>query len=435
MSKLHVVGVAAPEQEQLLELPEHVQLSLGEIAGAAKEGLLALAVGTGLAVLNETMEWEVTRLAGVKGRHDAQRIAKRHGHTSGEVTLGGRRVPVSRPRVRRADDTEEIALESYGEFSARDLLGGVMVERMLAGVSTRRYERTAEPVGREVIERSRSTSKSAVSREFIKRTATALGELLSRRLDEVELAVLMLDGIELEERCHVVALGITTDGTKVALGVWEGSTENATVAATLLADLQGRALCLDHPILCVLDGAKALAKAVRAVVGNRTPIQRCVRHKERNVCDQLPEAERPWVRAKLRAAWAEDDHARALSALKALAASVERAHPCAATSLREGMHDTLTLTRLGVTGSLKSALQSTNSIESMFDTVRRTQRNVKRWQPGDMRLRWTAAGILQAERQFRRVKGHRDMPKLTAAIHHELHPTTTTEEANILIAA
>ncbi len=245
----------------------------------------------------------------------------------------------------------------------------------------------------------------------------------------------MLDGIELEERCHVVALGITTDGRKVGFGVWEGSTENATVATTLLADLQGRGLCLDHPILCVLDGAKALAKAVRAVVGNRTPIQRCVRHKERNVCDQLPEAERPWAHAKLRAAWAEDDHGRALSALKTLTSSVERAHPCAAASLQEGMQGTPTLTRLGVTGSLKSALQSTNAIESMLDTVRQTQRNVKRWQPGDIRLRWTAAGILQAEHEFRRVKGHRDMPKLTTAIHHELHPTTTTKEANTLITA
>jgi len=434
MSKLHLVEVATPEASRL-ELPEHVQLSLAEIAGAAKEGLLALAGGTGLLVLQETMEWEVERVVGVKGRHSAQRTAKRHGHTPGEVTLGGRRVPVSRPRVRSADDAAEIGLDSYREFASRDLLGGVIVERMLAGVSTRRYRRTQEPVGSDVVERSRSTSKSAVSREFIKHTSTALEELLSRRLDQIELAALMIDGIDLDERCHVVALGITADGTKVPLGLWEGSTENATVATALLSDLQERGLRLGHPILCVLDGAKALAKAARAVVGNRTPIQRCVRHKERNVCDQLPESERPWTRAKLRHSWALDDHARALSSLKALAASLDRTHPSAAASLREGLEDTLTITRLGVSDTLKRTLQSTNPIESMFDTVRTTQRNVKRWRQGDMRQRWTAAGMLEAEHHFRRVKGYRDLPKLTAAIQRELQPTTPTEETATLIAA
>ena len=435
-SKLHVVEVVeAEEQAAGLELPEHVQLSLAGIAGLAKEGLLALAVDAGLAVLHETMEWEVERLVGPKGRHDRERTAKRHGHTPGEVTLGARRVPISRPRVRTADDTAEIGLDSYQEFASRDLLGGVVLERMLAGVSTRKSRRVDEPVGEQVRAEARSTSKSAVSRSFVAKTRTALAELLGRDLSDLELAVVMIDGIDLADVTHVVALGITTDGTKVPLSLREGSTENATVATALLADLVDRGLRLSEDQLYVLDGAKALRKAVRDVAGPRALVQRCRIHKSRNVCGHLPERERPWVRAKLNKAWTDPDHTRALASLKALATQLEKVHPDAAGSLREGMEETLTLTRLGITGTLERTLSSTNCIESMFDTVRTTQRNVKRWRDGDMRLRWTAAGMAEAQRGFRRVKGFRDLPKLTNAIHRELNPTVPTEEAVTLIAA
>lgn len=435
-SKLHVVEVVeAEEQAAGLELPEHVQLSLAGIAGQAREGLLALAVDAGLAVLHETMEWEVERLVGPKGRHDRERTAKRHGHTLGEVTLGARRVPISRPRVRTADDTAEVGLDSYQEFASRDLLGGVVLERMLAGVSTRKSRRVDEPVGEQVRAEARSTSKSAVSRSFVAKTRTALAELLGRDLSDLELAVVMIDGIDLADVTHVVALGITTDGTKVPLSLREGSTENATVATALLADLVDRGLRLSEDQLYVLDGAKALRKAVRDVAGPRALVQRCRIHKSRNVCGHLPERERPWVRAKLRKAWTDPDHTRALASLKALAAQLEKVHPDAAGSLREGMEETLTLTRLGITGTLERTLSSTNCIESMFDTVRTTQRNVKRWRDGDMRLRWTAAGMAEAQRGFRRVKGFRDLPKLTNAIHRELNPTVPTEEAVTLIAA
>ena len=435
-SKLHVVEVVeAEEQAAGLELPEHVQLSLAGIAGQAKEGLLALAVDAGLAVLHETMEWEVERLVGPKGRHDRERTAKRHGHTPGEVTLGARRVPISRPRVRTADDTAEIGLDSYQEFASRDLLGGVVLERMLAGVSTRKSRRVDEPVGEQVRAEARSTSKSAVSRSFVAKTRTALAQLLGRDLSDLELAVVMIDGIDLADVTHVVALGITTDGTKVPLSLREGSTENATVATALLADLVDRGLRLSEDQLYVLDGAKALRKAVRDVAGPRALVQRCRIHKSRNVCGHLPERERPWVRAKLSKAWTDPDHTRALASLKALAAQLEKVHPDAAGSLREGMEETLTLTRLGITGTLERTLSSTNCIESMFDTVRTTQRNVKRWRDGDMRLRWTAAGMAEAQRGFRRVKGFRDLPKLTNAIHRELNPTVPTEEAVTLIVA
>jgi len=204
-SKLHVVEVVEAKESQSLRLPEHVQLSLAGIAGQAKEGLLALAVTTGLSVLHETMEWEVDRIVGPKGKHDRDRIAKRHGHTPGEVTLGARRVPISRPRVRTADDSEEIGLDSYQEFASRDLLGGLMLERMLAGVSTRRSRRVDEPVGEQVSAEARSTSKSAVSRAFVAKTRMALADLLSKDLSELELAVVVIDGIDLADVTHVVA--------------------------------------------------------------------------------------------------------------------------------------------------------------------------------------------------------------------------------------
>ena len=339
------------------------------------------------------------------------------------------------PRVRSAQDTEEIALEDYQEFASRDLLGGMVLERMLSGVSTRKSRRVDEPVGEQVRAEARSTSKSAVSRAFVAKTRTALSELLGRDLSDLDLAVVMIDGIDLADVTHVVALGISTDGRKVPLSLREGSTENATVATALLADLVDRGLRLSEEQLYVLDGAKALRKAVRDVAGHRALVQRCRIHKSRNVCGHLPETERPWVRAKLNKAWSEPDHAKALSSLKALAAQLEKVHPDAAGSLREGMEETLTLTRLRITGALLRTLSSTNCIESMFDTVRTTQRNVKRWRDGDMRLRWTAAGMTEAERSFRRVKGHRDLPTLISAIHRELNPTIPTEKADTLIAA
>ena len=308
---------------------------------------------------------------------------------------------------------------------------------MLAGVSTRRYRRTQEPVGAEVEQGARSTSKSAVSRAFVERTRAALGELMSRRLDDVRLAVLMLDGIELKGRTNIVALGISTDGIKIPLGLWEGSTENATVATALLSDLVERGLDPEQGMLFVVDGAKALRKAIRAVFGE-APVQRCIRHKERNVLDHLPERDRPAVKRRLRAAWAEHDHARALDRLQTLAGELERTHPGAAGSLREGMTETLTLTRLGIRDNLKRTLESTNPCESMIECVRRTSRNVKRWQSGEMALRWTAAGMLEAERQFRRIIGYRDLAKLAVAIERDLARTTVpspTEEAATLIPA
>jgi putative transposase len=420
------------------ELPPRVAEALGELAGAAKEGLLALSVGVGLGVLGELMAEEVDEVVGPRGKHDPERTAVRHGHQAGEVTLGGRRVAVERPRVRTADGTSEVPLATYRHFADRDPLTRLVLEQMLAGVSTRRFQRTREPVGAEVEAQARSTSKSAVSREFVARTRENLDALMSRRLDDVRLAVMMIDGIDLKGRTNVVALGITTDGAKIPLGLWEGSTENATVATALLADLVDRGLDPEQGILFVIDGAKALRKAIRTVFGERAVVQRCVRHKERNVFDHLPERDRPTVKRRLRRAWAQTDHRRALEELQLLASELDRAHPGAAASLREGLEETLTLTRLGIKGRLRKTLESTNPCESMIECVRRTSRNVKHWQSGDMCLRWTAAGMLEAERQFRRIIGYADLAKLVTAIEHDLATPvfhTPTEEAATLVPA
>ena len=433
-----VAQAATTEKGAGSQLPVRVQEALGELAGAAQEGLMALSVGVGLGVLCELMDEEVEEVVGPKGRHDPERTAHRHGREGGEVTLGGRRLAVERPRVRSVEGQGEVALQTYTHFADRDPLSRVVMERMLAGTSTRRYPRTQEPVGEEVEADARSTSKSSVSRTFVERTRVVLGELMARRLDDVRLAALMLDGIELKGRTNVVCLGVTTDGVKLPLGLWEGSTENATVATALLSDLVERGLDPEQGMLFVLDGAKALRKAVRKVFGEAAAVQRCIRHKERNVLEHLPERDRPAVKRRLRRAWAERDHGRGLDQLGVLAVELERGHPGAAGSLREGMAETLTLTRLGIEGSLKATLASTNPIESMIECVRRTARNVKRWSSGEMALRWTAAGMLEAEGQFRRVIGYRDLAKLAVAVESEIspdRPAQPTTEEGILTTA
>ena len=403
-------------------LPARVQEALGELAGAAKEGLLALSVGVGLGVLTELMAEEVDVVVGPKGRHDVERVAVRHGHEDGSVTLGGRRVPVQRPRVRATDGSGEVEMTSYAHFAERDPLTKVVLEQMLAGVSTRRFARTREPVGQDVVDAERSASKSAVSREFVGRTGEHLRALMARSLADVRLAALMLDGLELKGRCCVVALGVSTDGVKVPLGLWDGSTENKRVCVELLADLVDRGLDCDQGVLVVLDGGKALRAAVDAVFGE-VPVQRCVRHKERNVLDHLPERDRPAVKRRLRTAWKLPDHRAAINRLEAIAGELAHSHPGAAASLREGLTETVTLQRLGVHRQLWKTLSSTNPIESMIGICRATSRNVKRWQNGDMCLRWTAAGMLEAERQFRKIIGNKHLAALALAVERDIATT------------
>jgi putative transposase len=413
------VPVAEATQDESV-LPERVQEALGQLVGAAREGLLALSVEVGLGVLRELLEQEVDEVVGPKGKWNRERTAVRHGHEDGEVTLGGRRVGVERPRVRTADSESEVPLATYDHFADRDQLEDVALERMLAGVSTRKYRRAQEPVGTEVETDARSTSKSAVSRAFVQRTRDLLWKLMNRPLADLRLAVIMLDGIELHGRTNIVALGLTTEGDKLALGLWDGSSENATVTAALLADLVDRGLDIEQGLLFVIDGSKGLRKAIRQVFGNDVPVQRCVQHKQRNVLEHLPERDRDAVKTRLHRAWKETDHDTALEQLNNLAIELDRAHPGAAASLREGMEETLTVTRLGITGKLKQTLQSTNPIESMISTVRVINRNVKHWTSGEMCLRWTAAGMLEAETRFRKVQGYRGLANLAVSIEHDL---------------
>src|SRR5215211_9263272 len=254
MRKLPAVKVVTALEASESPLPAQIQQALGELVGAAREGLLALSVGVGLGVVHELMELEVCEVVGPKGTHNPDRTANRHGHEGGSMTLGGRRVPVRRPRIRSAGDERELPLKSYEYFADRDPLTRAVMDRMLAGVSTRKFAVVGEPVGTDVEQSSSATSKTSISEMFVERTATALEELMGRRLEDVRLAVMMLDGLEIAERTHVVALGISSEGVKIPLGLWEGSTENATLARTLLADLVDRGLDPGQAILFVVDG-------------------------------------------------------------------------------------------------------------------------------------------------------------------------------------
>jgi putative transposase len=410
-----------------LQLPEQVTLALAELAGAAREGLLALAVGTGLQVLQAMLDQDVARLVGPKGRHNPDRAAVRHGAEPGQVTLGGRRVRVRRPRVRSADGAREVAVPTYQAFAATDLLGQLALERMLAKLSTRRYPAGLEPVGVEVERTAAGTSKSAISRRFVARTEHALAELLAQDLTGLDLVALLVDGIRVAEHCCVVALGITIDGTKVPLGLVEGATENATVVGDLLAGLRERGLEVSRPILVVIDGAKALRRAVIEVFDHPV-IQRCQLHKLRNVCDRLPDAVASVVAKRMRAAYHNPDPLVAQAELEALARELDRSHPGAAASLREGLAETLTVGRLGVPPTLARTLRSTNSIESMIEICRDHAANVKRWQNGQMVLRWMAAGMGEAAKQFRRVNGYLYLPALRAALDATITTVTPAKE-------
>jgi putative transposase len=418
----------ATTDQALDHLPERVTIAVADLAGAAREGLLALAVGTGLQVLQAMLAEDVARLVGAKGRHLPERTAVRHGSEPGQVTLGGRRVRVRRPRVRTADGTHEVAVPTYQAFAATDLLDQLAVERMLAKLSCRRYPAGLEPVGTQVVQASSGTSKSAVSRRFVARTEHALAELLAADLSALELVALLVDGIRVAEHCCVVALGITLDGTKVPLALAEGATENTSVVTEVLVGLRDRGLDVTRPILVVIDGAKALRRAVTEVFDHPV-VQRCQLHKLRNVTDRLPDALASTVAKRMRRAYHHADPLVAQAELEALARELDRSHPGAASSLREGLAETLTIGRLGVPSTLARTLRSTNSIESMIEICRDHAANVKRWRDGQMVLRWIAAGMGEARQQFRRVNGYLYLPALRAALDATIAVTPTKEDA------
>lgn len=412
------------------QLTERLDGHLATFATHLREGLLAASTAIGLEVFDELMEAEVGMLVGQRGRHLPDRSAYRHGSEAGTVTLGGRRLRVTRPRIRSADGAAELPLATYETAKTSDLLADGIVARMLAGLSTRNYPVGLEPVGEAIDEQAISTSHAAVSRRFLAATAERLAELLSRRLDDRRYLVLMLDGFHMGDHLLVGALGIDAAGHKVPLGVVEGTTENSTVVNALLADLRDRGLDVSEGVLLVVDGGSAIGAAIRTFFGKGVAVHRCHRHKERNVLEHLPEIERPLIERRLRAAWVEPDPDKAEAALRAIAKGLAHDRPGAAASLREGLTDTLTLTRLGVAGSLRRTLESTNPMESMIDIVKDHARRVKNWESGEMALRWAAAGMLAAQAQFRRVQGYRELPLLAAALKRELHIESEVSATN-----
>ena len=403
-----------------IQVPLPVLAVLGDI----RQAFHGLCISTGMQVLQAMQEADRDALCGPKGRHQRERTAWRGGSVESRVTLGGRQVSVSRLRVRNADG--ETPLASFQWAAATDPLEAHTLEAIAAGVSARQYARTLDPAPAEVTERS--TSRSAVSRRFVALSAERLQAFVSRPLGELDLRVVCIDGKVFREHCIVIALGIDTQGRKHVLGLREGATETAAVAAGLLDDLVARGLPTDRTMLFLVDGAPALRRAIRDRYGALGVVQRCQVHKYRNVIGHLPERLHASVGQALRAAWSLPSAAKAKRALERLARSLDEKHPGAAASIREGLDETLTVLRLGLTGPLQRTLRTTNIIENLNAGVERYTRNVKRWRGGQMIQRWVASALLEAQQRFRRVRGYREMRHLVSALDAMAPPDADMEQ-------
>jgi len=388
------------------------QLAFAAIADA-RATLHDAIVGAGMTVMEALLEAERTTLCGPRYVHDEGRRAKRWGHTIGELSLGGRRVQLRRPRAQTMDG-REVRLASWERFAAADPLTPRAVEQMVLGVSTRKYARSVEPAPPGFS--SRGASKSAVSRRFVAATREQLAQMMGRSLAGLALCAVMIDGIHIGEHLVLIALGIDELGDKHVLGLYEGATENAAVCTGLLADLVSRGLRTDRSILFVIDGSKALANGIRATFGARAVIQRCQVHKRRNVVDHLPDEMKKSVGRTISTAYKCGDAARAKRMLESLARQLERKHPAAAGSLREGLDETLTVLRFDLPLWLTRTLATTNPIEFINARVRKTTGNVARWDGGEMVLRWLALALDEAAKTFRKLRGYKGIPKLVAAL-------------------
>jgi transposase-like protein len=366
----------------------------------------------GLRVAAAMFEEELVQLCGRRYERKVEGQASRWGRQKRDFVLGGRKVTLEAPRARKG--SEEVVPTVYEGLQREDPLSERAVEQMVIGVSTRKYARSLEPVIPNL--EASGTSKSAVSRRFVARTKAQLEVALARPLGERRWAAIMVDGITFHEHVILIALGIDEEGHKHLLGLRQGTTENATVCRELLADLVARGVPADKSIVVVIDGGKGLRKATTEVFGENAMVQRCQVHKKRNVLDHLPEHLRPQVSAALSQAWGAESHLTAIKQLKNLAATLEADQPSAASSLREGLEETLTVKQLGVTGRLARTLETTNPIENLNGGVRRVAGRVKRCRNGSMARRWVATAALEAAKGFRRVRGHRDIPKLIAAL-------------------
>lgn len=389
-----------------------------ELVGAileARSDLLGLVMNAGFGVLGAMLEQDREQLCGERHARAQHRQAYRHGYDDGSLVLGGRRVKVRKPRVRSLQG-QEMALPHWEAFKGADPLGERALEQVLCGVTMRKYERSLELLPEELS--SSGTSRSSVSRRFVARTAEQVRGYLSRPLGEIDLPVIVIDGTQIAQHLLVIALGIDMQGRKHVLGVVEGSTESAAVGRALLRQLIERGLPVERARLIVMDGSKGLRKAVRDTFGHWALIQRCRVHKLNNVLDHLPGHIRPWFGAKIRKGWQARTEHEAAARLSSVARELQLGHPGAAASLLEGLEETLTLNGLGLDpeNALLKTLRSTNTIENLNGSLKHTTRNVKRWRSGSMVLRWAVTALMEAEKNFRRVRGYRDIPMLDAAI-------------------
>ena len=387
-------------QQLVLDIPEVIGRELHE-----------LVIGAGMNVLARMLEAEREKLCGPRYTHSSSRTATRGGHAPGELALGGRRVSVSRPRVRGVDG-REVALRTWETFAGADALNERALEQMVIGVSTRKYGRSLEDVDL----KTRGTSKSAVSRRFVALTQARLDEMMKVDLSKIELAALMIDGIAVGEHVVLVALGIDVAGGKHIFGIHEGATENAAACTALLGNLRERGMRTDHTVLVTIDGSKALRKAVTAVFGKKAVVQRCQVHKSRNVVDHLPDSMHASVKDAMRQAYKAKGFAAAHRLLENLARSLQKDHPSAAASIREGLEETLTIKRFKLPDALARTLSTTNAIENVNSGIRRVCKRVTTWESGTMVLRWVGAAVVEHARGFRRVRGHAGMDLLVAAL-------------------
>ena len=390
----------------LVEVWEELQPEVEQLTGLA-----------GLKIIRAVIEDEVTRRVGPRYQPADEGGCLRWGQQPGYVNFCGQKVAVTRPRVRTREG-REVELENYARLQHDGRRQRAVREGIVAGLSTRNYRRAVESVLD-----GYGIEKSSVSRQFVAASAAQLKKLCEKELAGLDLVAVLIDGIHLGKQVLVVALGIEMNGKKHVLGLWQGATENTAVVKDLLEDLVTRGLSAERRYLFVVDGAKALRAAIERVFGHRAEVQRCQLHKRRNVKEYLPKNAQGDYDRRIRNAYAMTDYASAKAELEKIFRQLERVNPSAARSLEEGLEETLTVHRLGVGELLRRSLATTNPIESCLSTVERVARNVKRWQAGDQALRWTATGLLEAEKKFRRVKGYRELP----ALQSKLNPSLTQQ--------
>ncbi len=391
-----------------------------EAVGASFE---RFCLSAGIATLSAMMEQDAATLCGPRHRRDTGAVGHRWGRTRGPIGFHGGKVVVERPRVRAKGSKVELSLPSWSAAIAEDWLGEWALNLMLINVSTRRFGRAVRlPEGDIPVGAGAGVSKSAVSRRFVALSAERMADWMATDLSALDLLVIQIDGLHLAaDLTLVAAVGIDGEGTKHPLGVIEGATENTAVVQALLDNLMGRGLDAGTPRLFIIDGAKALTKAIRRTFGRDTPIQRCQVHKSRNIIDRLPKSLHASVRKTLRQAWELDDAETAEKLLRNLARRLEQIAPGVAGSILEGIDEILTVTRLRLPPELRRSLACTNIIENMMGSIRRICRNVKRWRNAAMALRWTAAGMIEAAKGFRKLKAHKQLPALrTALASHKL---------------